>query len=157
LFLRSSLAALLALAVSPSLAAPILWRGDAQVTTVVESAAGACKSSWFPGMFFTVLFQPKGVAGNGANDQFTLVSPINAWQFTVTNPTYPTPTADLHYITKFGGFAATSGAQLSGFAISPNPVLATTTNVVVRFTVPNVFGNVGCRASFAGLLQRSLP
>jgi hypothetical protein len=146
----------LALAFTSAHAAPALWRGEVQVTAIAEATTGACHGGWFPGLYFTGIYQPGGLAGNGATDQFSFFREASSWQFTVTGGTKAAPIANLRFITRFGGSGARDGAQLSGAATSPAIITTTTGNVSVKFTVPDIFNNVGCKASFYGVLQKAL-
>lgn len=145
------------LAGSSAQAAPLLWRGEVQVVAVKETTAGACHGGWFPGFFFTTIFQPAGLPGNTAANQFSLFRENSAWQFTIDSGAPPTPVASLHYVLKTGGFVAQPSHQLTGVSISPASITPTTNAVTLRFTVPDIFANVGCKASFYGVVQRTLP
>ena len=136
-------------------AAPLLWRGEVQVTTVVEATAGACRGGWFQGLYFTAIYQPGGLAGNGTTDSLSFFRESSAWQLTVTGGAKPSPLANLRYISRVGNFGSKDAVQLSGFVTSPTTIAPTTTGITLRLTVPDIFNNVGCRVSFYGLLQKS--
>lgn len=137
-------------------AVPLLWRGEVQVTAVVETPTGACHGGWFPGLFFTAIYQPRGLTGNGTSDQFSFFRENSAWEFMVVGGAYPNPTVNLNYVLKSGGFVAKNGQQLTGVAVMPAVITTTTPYVVFQMTVPDVFGNIGCKANFLGVLQKGL-
>jgi hypothetical protein len=129
------------------------WQGDLFVTA---ANAGCASTGFSKGDFFRAVYLPRNLGTNGPDTRLSFIGSRHAQRYIKANAAYGNGIWHGTTITGLSAGLLNYNSNMVGAAAAPAVPAATTQTVVLRGTLTNFFGTVGCTVSFSGSLGKQI-